>query len=160
KIQLFGVDSRGLEKKYDLSIGYISLTISNDKNPTGGSIEEVLSGEQIAEARFSLITGAPGSGKTTILSWLALNCADRSLQDALAALNSLTPVFFAFREYADQELPKGKAILTTQVGALSDTLDPKWVRQQLKRGRFLFLLDGFDEVNEQRRERVATWIAD
>jgi energy-coupling factor transporter ATP-binding protein EcfA2 len=160
KIQLFGVDSRGLEKKYDLSIGYISLTISNDEIPTGGAIEDILSSGQVAEARFSLITGAPGSGKTTILSWLALNCADRSLQNGLAALNSLIPVFFAFREYADQELPKGKAILTTQVGALSDTLDPKWVRQQLKRGRFLFLLDGFDEVNEQRRERVATWIVD
>jgi hypothetical protein len=48
--------------------------------------------------------------------------------------------------------------LNSQVGALSGALDPKWVRKQLKSGEFIFLLDGYDEVGEQKREDIAEWI--
>jgi hypothetical protein len=96
KLQLFGIDSRGLDKRYDLSIGYISLTISSDDGSSGSSTEEALGSDQVLESTFNLITGAPGSGKTTILSWLALNCADRTLQHELSNFNSLIPVFFSF----------------------------------------------------------------
>ncbi|MDA9479752.1 hypothetical protein XI03_35720 [Bradyrhizobium sp. CCBAU 65884] len=161
KIQLFGIDSRGLEKKYDLSIGYISLTISSHRSSeeaSGQNVEDVLARNDILDTRFNLLVGAPGSGKTTILSWLAMNAADRSLPPQLTALHSMTPVFFAFREYADRPLPLGQDILVAQVGALADALDPKWIRQQLKAGSFLFLLDGFDEVTEQRRSVITSWI--
>jgi hypothetical protein len=70
----------------------------------------------------------------------------------------MTPVFFSFREHADQQLPIGNHILTSQVGALADALDPDWIREQLNSGHFLFLLDGFDEVNEQRRSDIMNWI--
>ena len=156
-IQLFGVTSHRLTKRYDLTIGYISLTISNDDSE-GAPIEQALSSDLVAEAGFNLIIGAPGSGKTTILSWLALNSADRSLPKELEPLNLLTPVFVSARDYTSQDLPKGKDILISQVGAYYDALDPKWVRQQLASGRFLFLLDGFDEVNDDRQQDIVEWI--
>jgi NACHT N-terminal Helical domain 1 len=54
QIQLFGVDSRELQKKYDLSIGYISLTISSDEDTVGRTVEETLGSVQVADARFRI----------------------------------------------------------------------------------------------------------
>jgi predicted NACHT family NTPase len=64
------------------------------------------------------------------------------------------------RDYHGRALPKGHELLSTTSSALTE-LDPgDWFKDRLHRGRFLFLIDGLDEVSEDQRCQVAYWIED
>lgn len=155
---MFGIDARSLLKRYELSIGYINLTLSDPDLSRAAPTEDVLSSSEVMESQVNVIVGAPGSGKTTIFSWIALNCAARMLQKGLTQLNSLTPVFIALREYADRELPMGDEILKVQLGAKAGAIKADWTAAQVRRGSFLFMLDGYDEVGANRRLEMSNWL--
>lgn len=158
KISIFGLDSRGLPKRYSLTIAYINLTLSTENALEGRDQHEVLRTAFSEDSRLIVIKGEPGSGKTTLLSWIALNCAEFSLPKELSALDKKLPIFVRIREYASRELPKGSAILKEQLGVACDNVSEKWIDNTLKTGEFLFFLDGFDEVVEKRRAEVLLWV--
>lgn len=158
KIKLFGIDTRGLPKNYNLSIAYINLTLTIEDDSSSQKSEEALGSSLIANSKFIVISGSAGSGKTTLLSWLALQASKRALPERLAEFNSHTPVFFRVRDYSEKDLPNGAALLQSQMGVLEGTLDEQWVQDQLKIGKFLILIDGFDEVTSDKREEIEEWI--
>ncbi|MEO1149172.1 MAG: hypothetical protein AAFY26_26910, partial [Cyanobacteria bacterium J06638_22] len=63
-------------------------------------------------------------------------------------------------EYSNKPLPVGKKLLTDQLGAACDRIAEDWIQKALRKGRFVFFVDGFDEVIEARRKEVAEWIED
>lgn len=160
KIKLFGVDSTGLPKNYDLSIAYINLTLTVDGDQSSDSSEDILGSNLIAESMYTIISGAAGSGKTTLLSWLALQASKKSLPEHLGEFNSYIPIFFRVREHTSKELPVGPDLLQSQMGALVGSLNETWVKEHLEAGKFLVLIDGFDEVTADRRNSVSEWIVE
>jgi predicted NACHT family NTPase len=158
KISIFGLDSKGLPKKYSLSIAYVNLMLTSEDHADGSSQKNVLKNAFSTHSRLIVIRGEPGSGKTTLLSWLALNCAEMSLPIELNSIERKIPVFIQIREYANRDLPKGTDLLEEQFGVASGSFSEKWLKQIVKNGEIVFFLDGFDEVNEDRRQEVITWI--
>jgi predicted NACHT family NTPase len=77
KIDVFGVDSRELPKRYDLSIAYLNLTLSSLGDDGELGTQRVLSTAFTPSSRLVIVKGDPGSGKTTLLSYLALNIAEQ-----------------------------------------------------------------------------------
>jgi energy-coupling factor transporter ATP-binding protein EcfA2 len=106
--------------------------------PAGTTIEQVY-----AQARQGqlLITGEPGSGKTTQMLHLAQSLIERARQDVSRPM----PAVFNLSSWAQKQLPLTAWLneeLETKYKVPAD-IGRAWVRD----GRLLPLLDGLDEVN-------------
>lgn len=105
-----------------------------------------------------VILGRPGSGKTTMMKWIALQCARES--DPMPA--QFTPVFITLKKTG--QVP-GKTFRSKNIMDLthdllkSENTSPSFLDEQFKNDRILFLLDGLDEVaDEELRKEVIQWI--
>lgn len=96
--------------------------------------------------RMLLILGEPGSGKTTTLLTLARECIERSEHDSASPV----PVVLSLSSWKDS----GKSIHNWLVSELSKRyyVGKRLARDWLTRHRLLLLLDGLDEVVDERRE--------
>jgi formylglycine-generating enzyme required for sulfatase activity len=141
--------------------------------PTAGDLGAVLQ----ANPRL-VVRGDPGSGKTTILRYLALTCA-RSLRNDHSDGDQRTmarkrlgwrrprfPILAPLNLLADVTTwPADRRLLDEIIDTLPPHLRgmyPKdFFEQQLQRGHCLLLLDGFDELGSRAaRGRMAQLIAD
>ncbi|WP_079031955.1 NACHT domain-containing protein [Streptomyces specialis] len=109
--------------------------------------------------RVLAVIGGPGSGKTTLARNTALKLSEKGL---LARGRRKLPVLMYLRDHAaailSEEAP-GLAEVATEAGWLAGKVPPAWLERRLDRGRCLVLLDGLDEVADERdRGRVVAWV--
>jgi hypothetical protein len=107
--------------------------------------------------RGFVLVGYPGSGKTTFLKKLALQC----LREPPAGLpQDVLPVLLPLRQLRDEDLTLGpEFLLARTLHAAPTSADRDQCRWLLhERGHLLLLCDGLDEVPRDRRERVLTWV--
>ncbi|WP_329253856.1 SAV_2336 family protein [Actinoallomurus sp. NBC_01490] len=102
------------------------------------------------------IVGSTGSGKTTLLKYAALEVCRANTTRRI-------PVFLYLRDHVaeivsgiDNGLP---TLLRNAVGSLAERMPEGWLERHLGEGQCVVLLDGLDEVTDDReREAVRTWI--
>ncbi len=120
----------------------------------------------------AILLGAPGSGKTTFLRWLALHMARASLSPGSYALPNgfgrvQVPILISTKEYAervDKEYLSLKQFLILQWSRIHPNLAMKLL-DELAQGRCLVLFDGLDrvaavKVRRQVIEAIHEFIAD
>jgi predicted NACHT family NTPase len=156
-VQLYGVydsdDYRyGLTPSFVLLRGRAVASNPHAPSPQSGTLDEVLH-----SGRRFLIRGEAGFGKTTLLRWLAVQSARKRLDGLLEPWNWRVPFYFQLRDLtptapSPEDFPR-------QFAGLVAGLKPQgWVTQQLVDGRGLLLVDGLDEITEQRRREVRAWL--
>jgi hypothetical protein len=104
-----------------------------------------------------LLRGVAGSGKTTLVQWLAVAAARQDLGAHLDHLRDTVPFVLPLRTVARRDrLPAPAGFL----GAVDVpmTAPDGWAEQVLREGRGLVLVDGLDEIDERARERVGDWL--
>ncbi|MGW1026243.1 NACHT domain-containing protein [Streptomyces sp. NPDC002577] len=102
-----------------------------------------------------LITGSAGSGKTTLISWLARRCASDGLDDGLRPLQGRIPLVVKLREVhaKGQTLPV-IGLIHEQLGPQAPEPPGNWAHRVLENSRGLLLIDGLDEIPHAAREKV------
>ena len=174
QLELFGVTTSELNRRYALSVAYIGLTASSRDIPkeTGpkGSAETKSRGEDgrvemsveqlVARGRRSLIRGEAGSGKTTLLQWLAVSSARQRFPHALDEWNDTVPFFIRLRSHVGEKLPQPKDFPAGINPTLAERMPDGWAAQQMENGRALLLIDGVDELREEERAEAADWLRD
>lgn len=119
------------------------------------------------EFRRLAILGAPGSGKTTLMRYLALIYASRKPRRLHPLAPQYLPVLLYLRDIYEEILTKPEitlAELLTEWVQKLQRVDPlklpeNWFTQQLREGKCLVLLDGLDEVaNTAHRQAVSQWV--
>lgn len=121
----------------------------------GLGIEEILS-----STKYLLIRGAAGCGKTTLLRWLAVQIAGRKLKDdVLKSWQDKIPFYIRLRDFSERDLPNPEDFLDFAAQNIKGKMPEGWVHQHLKKdGRGVILIDGVDELPEERRPEVKTKI--
>ncbi|MBO1333885.1 NACHT domain-containing NTPase [Streptomyces sp. VRA16 Mangrove soil] len=124
----------------------------------GRPVEQALSGHTRV-----LLRGTAGSGKTTLVQWLAVTTARQSrLTGDLAHLIGRVPFVLPLRTLTRKgaELPVPADFLRAIGSPLTGGQPGGWADRVLAAGRALLLVDGIDEVPEQERERARAWLTD
>lgn len=127
-------------------------------SPAPRPVEQALAGHERV-----LLRGVAGSGKTTLVQWLAVTTArQEELTGQLAHLMGRVPFVLPLRT-----LTRGGATLPVPGHFLSSVGCPPagsqphgWADRVLAAGRGVLLVDGVDEVPEQERARTRRWLAD
>ncbi|MCX5212189.1 NACHT domain-containing protein [Kitasatospora sp. NBC_00240] len=163
KLRIFGLDlSRARSRLSDLDTAYLGLeakalpqegAVRAEQRPE--RVEAVLRGR----SRI-LLRGQAGSGKTTLVQWLAVHAAEGSLGEALADWNHRVPFVLRLRAmYRLRNLhPRPEEYLGVESSPLAGAQPPGWADRVLRAGRALLLVDGMDEIPEQERDEAREWL--
>ncbi|MEU0017861.1 NACHT domain-containing protein [Streptomyces rochei] len=156
RITIYGIDLRDSPDRWPLEVAYLSLeaTGTEERAALPGeppepertvhlSAEEALRGDDRV-----LLRGDAGSGKTTLVQWLAVTAArDGDRVPYVLPLRTLVRA---------GALPAPAAFLT----AVGCPLTPPegWAERVLSAGRGLVLVDGLDEIPAADRHRARDWL--
>ncbi|MFD9518241.1 NACHT domain-containing protein [Streptomyces sp. NPDC059979] len=157
RLQLFGLTLSRSRREWPLDVAYISLAVSGEQPllPGGPEAHQIpLRAEQaLASADRVLLRGPAGSGKSTLVQWLALNAA----RQADGPWNTCVPFVLRLRSFTSSDsLPLPEDFLRASGVPLS--APPGWVEKLMADGRALVLVDGVDEVPQRLRSRTETWL--
>jgi NACHT domain len=165
RIELFGLTTR-TRSEWPLETAYISLGVSAERAVPGFGLPRtapaVVKVEQaFADADRTLLRGPAGSGKSTLVQWLAVNAARRTFDGPLADLNRCVPFVLRLRSLAARAadaLPLPADFLAAAGVPLHGSEPAGWAERLLTEGRALVLVDGVDEVPEPLRRRTHAWL--
>ncbi len=109
-----------------------------------------------------LLRGEAGSGKTTLVQWLAVSAARRDGAGRMAYLHDRIPFVLPLRTLTrhGERLPAPKDFLAAVGSPLAGEQPAGWESRVLTRGRALVLVDGIDEIPEAERFRTRAWLSD
>ncbi|MFC9397579.1 NACHT domain-containing protein [Streptomyces sp. NPDC057027] len=187
RLTIYGVDLRDAPEKWPLDVAYLSLeatgglvppsrlhreyreyvgTADPDAfagtaaairrgDPSGGRADQILTRHDKV-----LLRGTAGSGKTTLIQWLAVSAAREDLADGMTYLRDRIPFVLPLRALTrhGERLPAPDRFLSA-VGCPLSAPDG-WADRVLAAGRGLVLVDGIDEIPEAERDRARRWLRD
>jgi len=167
QLELFGIDLNASNKRYKLSVAYVTLNIerirknaiNRDASRLGSSPRESINvQEALVTSTRLLIRGQAGSGKTTFINWVAVTSAGRAHSKSLEQLNECVPFIIKLRDFPDA-LPKPEDF-TKLVGSALTGKPENWVESLLTQGNAIILVDGLDETSDANRVQTKHWLED
>ncbi|GHO56881.1 NACHT domain-containing protein [Ktedonobacter robiniae] len=184
ELELFGSGMSVTARKYSLSLSYVAPSLEyevlrpSQEHEKFRRLDSGLAGKShlvrtvveapklLAESSYLLLRGDAGSGKTTLMRWIAVQAASLCFPPELASWNGLVPFFIRLRRHVHLEgggvprWPAPEDFPGLVAPAIAGAMPQGWVHRQLQDGRAIVLIDGIDEVPGVMRESVYTWLAD
>ncbi|MER6673913.1 NACHT domain-containing protein [Streptomyces sp. NPDC000983] len=165
RLTIYGIDLADSPDRWPLDTAYLSLQAlgpAEDDRATGPAGPHITSaaGALPAERALTehdrvLLRGVAGSGKTTLVQWLAVTAARGEHGDRV-------PFVLPLRTLVRRSggLPAPDAFLAAVHVPFHASQPDGWADRVLSTGRGLLLVDGIDEIPERERERTRRWLRD
>ncbi|UTR81226.1 NACHT domain-containing protein [Streptomyces cavourensis] len=167
RVELFGLTLGRSAGGWPLETAYIGLEVSGeygtaDRLGLDHPVRTTVRIEQaLGERDRLLLRGPAGSGKSTLVQWLALNAARQSFGDELTGWNRCVPFVLRLRAFtALDSLPSPADFLRAAGVPLHGSAPAGWADRLMRQGRALVLVDGVDEVPDRLRKRTERWLKD
>lgn len=180
-------ETQGLDRDISLELEHIFVPLGIKQGVSTNSHSMILKPAKKSEERLTkigewlvampnnptqrrlVILGAPGSGKTTLMRYVTLAYAEREQHKRL---HQEVPEYIPVLMYLREECKKiVKNPNTSLVDLLNERIQefklngsllkppPNWFADKLKQNKCLILLDGLDEVaDEKERQLVSQWV--
>ncbi len=139
------------------AIGMSGLDLALGDGPGPVPAGPIPAEQALAGHERVLLRGVAGSGKSTLVQWLAVSAARQDLGEGLDHLRDLVPFVLPLRTVARRGALPAPAEFLSAVEAPM-TAPPRWAERVLAEKRGLVLVDGLDEIDERARERVGDWL--
>ncbi|TQE34024.1 NACHT domain-containing protein [Streptomyces ipomoeae] len=162
-LTIYGIDLVNSPERWPLDAAYLSLQAlrrAEDDEAAGpdgtriASPATALPAEQaLADHDRVLLRGVAGSGKTTLVQWLAVTTARGERGDRVPFV---LPLRTLIRHPGG--LPAPDAFLAAVRVPFHATQPGGWADRVLTARRGLLLVDGIDEIPERERERTRRWL--
>lgn len=167
-LTIFGVDvSDHSRAAWPLDAAYLSLEADEREQHRHGEAHRpgpaapIPADQALAGHDRVLLRGVAGSGKTTLVQWLAVTAALQEFDRPMRHLQDRIPFVLPLRTLVRQgQLPLPDGFLTAVRSPLAGAQPSGWAERVLDRRRGLLLIDGIDEIAEPDRERVRRWLRD
>jgi energy-coupling factor transporter ATP-binding protein EcfA2 len=135
----------------------------DDDDAVRGAVDEE-HGAQPVELAFAdhervLLRGVAGTGKTTLLQWLAFITAQQNGEGTLPPqFQGRVPFVLPLRALTGRnaQLPSPSGFLSW-MSCPMDAPD-RWAQRVMEQGRALMLIDGVDEIPKDQRDGVREWL--
>lgn len=161
-LTIYGLDAG--TREWPLDTAYLSLEATRPRagrdgrrGPEYGAVaaEQVLAGHDQVFLR-----GVAGSGKTTLVQWLAVTAASRVYDHGLSHLIGRVPFVLPMRRIVrpGAELPFPGDFLRAVGCPVAGEQPPGWVERVLRARRGVLLVDGIDEIAGDRRAAARRWL--
>ncbi|CAL9517416.1 NACHT domain-containing protein [Streptomyces sp. enrichment culture] len=153
-LTIYGLDLRDSPDRWPLEVAYLSLEATGEETgfdgPATGTPVHLPAEQALRDHDRVLLRGDAGSGKTTLVQWLAVTAARDGAQ-----IPYVLPLRTLIRR---PSLPAPADFL----GAVGCPLTPPegWADRVLSAGRALILVDGLDEIPAPDRHRARDWLLD
>ncbi|EIK44755.1 hypothetical protein O59_002478 [Cellvibrio sp. BR] len=166
------VDSLALPNMRDLPpIQLEKLFVQPELSPIpfNSQVKDWPSGESLLECltfnRAVILLGDPGSGKTTLINWLAWRLSSGLARELPKFLDGYLPIPCVLRE-----IESGKFNTLRDINNLAVTVAGRLlgsvltedievaIKECISSGKYFLMLDGVDEIPVENREVVAQWI--
>ncbi|MET8026498.1 NACHT domain-containing protein [Streptomyces avermitilis] len=159
RLTIYGIDLVNSPERWPLDAAYLSIqalrpTEDNDTTAAIAAPHTTLPAEQaFAEHDLVLLRGVAGSGKTTLVQWLAVTTARGERGDRV-------PFVLPLRTLVRRPggLPAPDGFLDAARVPFHATQPDGWADRVLSARRGLLLVDGIDEIPERERERTRRWL--
>ena len=152
-ITIYGIDLRDSPDRWPLEVAYLSLEATeehplSEEHPGARYDRQLPAEEALSTHDRVLLRGDAGSGKTTLVQWLAVTAARDG--DRIPYVLPLRTLVRA------GQLPSPAAFLTATDCPHSPP--EGWTERVLTAGRGLILVDGLDEIPSADRHRTRDWL--
>jgi hypothetical protein len=171
-LTIFGINlSDRSNAEWPLDAAYLSLETVVTEEPTRHGANDALATQKSSQVKPAdqalaghhhvLLRGVAGSGKTTLVQWLAVSAAKQQLEENLRHLYNRVPIVLPLRTLIRfGRLPGPSDFLAAVRNPLAGIQPKGWTEGILSHKRGLLLVDGIDEISERDRERVREWLRD
>lgn len=165
-LTIVGIDLSHSEATWPLDAAYLSLeAVSQDEHTSGleggAQLTTLPADRALAGHERVLLRGVAGSGKTTLVQWLAVSAARQEPPRGLEQLIGRVPFVLPLRTIARQDALPSPARFLASVHSPLDAAQPTgWADRVLTAGRGLLLIDGIDEIPDRDRMRIRAWLSD
>lgn len=142
-------------KKYDISSAYVELNCFEEGYEEEYE-EEIELSQVFCKNHVVWVGGEAGSGKTTFLRWVAI-CSAKNDYKKISNIRNTIPIVIELRSV--KSWPLNLQVIINEFAASFGYQCPDgWLDKIIKDNRALILIDGLDEVTEEKRDDTFEFI--